>query len=137
MDAIVDMDTVDRRLARIGRVPFRAQFHLDASERRYIAARGMTAVLRHAYELIAARLGPAHPAKDGHQTPWGGHPVFRAQHATATCCRTCLERNHNIAAGHELDATQRAYVVAVIGRWITTEWGPTPPPDDPAQHTLF
>ncbi|VFT76303.1 Uncharacterised protein [Klebsiella aerogenes] len=27
----------------------------------------------------------------GKQTPMRGHPVFIAQHATATCCRGCLE----------------------------------------------
>ena len=32
------------------------------------------------------RLEPAQPANDGRQTPWRGHPVFTAQHATATCC---------------------------------------------------
>lgn len=36
----------------------------------------------------------------GRQTPYRGHPVFVAQHAAATCCRTCLERWHAIPAGH-------------------------------------
>ncbi|WP_240529380.1 DUF4186 family protein [Streptomyces antioxidans] len=49
----------------------------------------MDAVRRYARELIDTRLAPAHQVKDGRQTPWGGHPIFRAQHATATCCRTC------------------------------------------------
>ncbi|MCX5166535.1 DUF4186 family protein [Streptomyces antibioticus] len=31
---------------------------------------------------------PTRPGKDGRQTSWGGDPVFRGQHATATCCRT-------------------------------------------------
>ncbi|WP_251023391.1 DUF4186 family protein [Streptomyces sp. ISL-10] len=30
-------------------------------------------------------------------------PVFVAQHATATCCRTCLERWHVVPAGRALD----------------------------------
>jgi hypothetical protein len=29
---------------------------------------------------------------DGRQTPMRNHPVFIAQHATATCCRGCLEK---------------------------------------------
>ncbi len=29
----------------------------------------------------------AEPRNDGKQTPFRGHPVFTAQHATATCCR--------------------------------------------------
>ncbi|HKC28744.1 MAG TPA: DUF4186 family protein, partial [Jatrophihabitans sp.] len=66
-------------------------------------------------------LAPAEPAKDGKQTPYRGHPVFVAQHATATCCRTCLQRWHGIAKGSQLDAAQRGYVVDVIVRWIERE----------------
>ena len=47
--------------------------------------------------------------------------MFVAQHATATCCRTCLERWHEIPRGDELTAGERAYVVEVICRWIARE----------------
>jgi hypothetical protein len=75
----------------------------------------------HAHELIAKRLAPAFPANDGKQTPYRGHPVFVAQHATATCCRSCLERNHGIARGAELTDDEQGYVVDVICRWIERE----------------
>ena len=55
-----------------------------------------------------------------------GHPVFVAQHATATCCRNCLARNHGIAKGHELTAEELEYVVGVICRWIERELGADP-----------
>ena len=64
---------------------------------------------------------PAEPRNDGRQTPYRNHPVFVAQHATATCCRSCLETWHGIAKGHRLDRGERAYVVEVIGRWIDRE----------------
>lgn len=41
------------------------------------------------------------------------------QHATATCCRTCLERWHGIPAGRPPDEAEQAYVVEAICRWIT------------------
>jgi uncharacterized protein DUF4186 len=47
--------------------------------------------------------------------------VFVAQHATATCCRTCLERWHAIPKGRELTADEQTYAVAVICRWIETD----------------
>ena len=75
----------------------------------------------HAAEIIAERLAPAEPRNDGRQTPYRNHPVFVAQHATATCCRSCLETWHGIAKGHRLDHGERAYVVEVIGRWIDRE----------------
>jgi Domain of unknown function (DUF4186)/PucR C-terminal helix-turn-helix domain len=55
------------------------------------------------------------------QTPYRGHPVFVAQHATATCCRSCLLRWHEIPKGRELTAGERAYVVDVIIRWMQRE----------------
>ncbi|MEA2254580.1 MAG: hypothetical protein QOG35_625 [Solirubrobacteraceae bacterium] len=112
---------IDRRLDAIGRHPFRAKFHLRGRERALVQLRGMTAIRRHAGELIAKRLAPAAPHKDGRQTPYRGHPVFVAQHASATCCRTCLERWHAIPKGRELTAGEQAHVVDVICRWIERE----------------
>lgn len=75
----------------------------------------------HAAEIVAERLAPAAPRNDGRQTPYRNHPVFVAQHATATCCRSCLETWHGIAKGRALDRDERTYVVEVIGRWIDRE----------------
>jgi hypothetical protein len=114
-------ETIDERLDAIAEQPFRARFHLQGRERALVQLRGLQAIRRHAGDVIARRLAPAMPHKDGRQTPYRGHPVFVAQHATATCCRSCLERNHDIARGHELTATERGYVVEVIIRWIERE----------------
>lgn len=78
----------------------------------------------HARDLIFKRLAPASPFKDGKQTPYRGHPVFVAQHATATCCRSCLQRWHGIPKGHELSTAEQRYVVDVICRWIERESKP-------------
>jgi Domain of unknown function (DUF4186) len=64
-----------------------------------LRALGMEVIREHAGELLGKRLAPAEPRNDGKQTPYRGHPVFVAQHATATCCRTCLERWHGIPKG--------------------------------------
>jgi hypothetical protein len=55
---------------------------------------------------------------DGKQTPMRGHPVFIAQHATATCCRSCLAKWHAIKRGHLLDEAERDHVIAVLERWL-------------------
>lgn len=83
-----------------------------------VEQRGMGTIREHAAELIGRRLAPAQPRNDGRQTPYRGHPVFVAQHATATCCRTCLNKWHGISAGRELEHDERAYVVEAICRWI-------------------
>lgn len=79
----------------------------------------MATVLDHARDFIDRRLAPAHPAKDGKQTPMRGHPVFIAQHATATCCRPCLAKWHAIPAGRPLTEEERAHVVAALERWLS------------------
>jgi hypothetical protein len=113
--------SLDRRLDAIGRQPFRARFHLRGRERALAESAGPVTMRRHAADLIGKRLAPASPLNDGKQTPYRGHPVFVAQHATATCCRSCLLRWHEIPQGRELTAGERAYVVDVIIRWMQRE----------------
>jgi hypothetical protein len=114
-------DSLDQKLDAIARHPFRAKFHLRGRERVTAQLNGPSTMRLHAYDLIAKRLAPAEPYQDGKQTPYRGHPVFVAQDATATCCRTCLQRWHQIPKGRELSREERAYVVGVICRWIERE----------------
>ncbi|MBS2140970.1 DUF4186 family protein, partial [Escherichia coli] len=72
---------------------------------------------KHAAGFCRKQLGPAFPANGGKQTPMRGHPVFIAQHATATCCRGCLAKWHNIPQGVSLSEEQQRYIVAVIYQW--------------------
>jgi Domain of unknown function (DUF4186) len=120
----VSGDTIDSRLDALARQRFRARFHLRGRDAALVQLRGRETIRAHTDDLIAKRLAPALPFKDGKQTPYRGHPVFIAQHATATCCRSCLERWHDIPRGRELSAEQRAYVVDVIWRWIERELAP-------------
>ena len=120
------MDELDARLRRLGGQRFRAGFKLSGRDRAMIEERGAATIRRHAEELIGSRLAPAEPRNDGRQTPYRGHPVFVAQHATATCCRTCLSKWHGIPAGRELGAVERAYVVEAISRWIEAQRRATP-----------
>lgn len=45
---------------------------------------------------------PAYIVNDGKQTPMRGHPVFIAQHATATCCREYIRKWHKMQPGKEV-----------------------------------
>jgi hypothetical protein len=110
-----DLDTV---FAKLAASPFRARFGLGPKERAYLAVRGLPTVLDHARDFIAKRLAPEAPLNDGKQTPMRGHPVFIAQHATATCCRTCLAKWHGIAAGRPLSNAGQRHAVAAIARWL-------------------
>ena len=111
-----DLDSVFPKLATSS---FRAKFRLGPKDQAYLDSRGLDIVTEHARDLIAKRLAPAEPLNDGRQTPWRGHPVFVAQHATATCCRACLSKWHGIAAGQRLSAQDQDYIVAVIRHWLS------------------
>jgi hypothetical protein len=113
--------SLDDKLDAIARHPFRAKFHLRGRDLATAQLRGPSTMRLHARDLIVRRLAPAEPRNDGKQTPYRGHPVFVAQHATATCCRSCLERSHQIPKGRELSREEVGYVVDVICRWIERE----------------
>ena len=115
------MTDLDRLFESLSRSTFRRSFHLGKKEREYLVSKSMPVVMEHARDFIWKRLAPANPANDGKQTPFKGHPVFVAQHATATCCRGCLEMWHKIKAGHDLTFNEQVHVAAVIERWLRRE----------------
>src|SRR5215207_8432680 len=112
------MRPLDDVFGALTRSAFRRRFRLHDREREYVRTRGLDVVTAHARDFVARRLAPASPANDGKQTPYRGHPVFVAQHATATCCRGCLEKWHGIPRGRELTAEEQAHVVAALARWL-------------------
>jgi hypothetical protein len=110
-----DLDDLFPALAKS---TFRRRFKLSEKERAYAAGKGLAALLDHARKIVSERLAPAIIPNDGKQTPMRNHPVFVAQHATATCCRGCLAKWHGITKGHELTAVEQAHVVRAIERWL-------------------
>jgi hypothetical protein len=79
--------TIPRKLTALKQSSFRSKFKLSQKDRDYIAAKGIETIKEHAFQFIKSRVAPDFPENDGKQTPMRGHPVFIAQHATATCCR--------------------------------------------------
>jgi hypothetical protein len=75
--------------------------------------------LREAVRIRLERyLAPAEPMRDGRQTPFTGSSIFYAQHATACCCRTCLEYWHNIPKGRALTEQELQYCEALIDLFL-------------------
>jgi hypothetical protein len=111
-------DPLDPLFTALDRSAFRRRFRLRGRELEYLRQKGLPEVLEHARAFVDQRLAPAAPANDGKQTPFRNHPVFVAQHATATCCRGCLEKWHGIPRGAALTADEQAHVLAVLGRWL-------------------
>ena len=113
-----EISAISRVLKRLSGSSFRAKFRLSEEDISYIDQKGIDMVEVHAEQIIRSRIAPPVIPNDGKQTPMHGHPVFIAQHATATCCRGCLEKWHHIPAGRELTEAERDYVKALIMEWI-------------------
>jgi hypothetical protein len=110
--------------AGLAKSAFRSSFSLKGKELAYLKSKGLPLVLTHAEDFITKRLAPAVIPNDGKQTPMRSHPVFIAQHATATCCRGCLEKWHRIPKGRELTVEEKTYVLLVLERWLSQQGRP-------------
>jgi len=121
------MRDMDELFEALGRSAFRSRFRLSGPEAAYLQQKGLPTILEHARDFVVKRLADAEPANDGRQTPMKNHPVFVAQHATATCCRSCLQKWHKIAKGKPLTQEQIDYIVEVIARWLASQDVRNPP----------
>ena len=115
------MVPIENLFARLQLSTFRSRFRLGVKERQYCYDKGAEVIDQHTADFIASRLAPAQIPNDGKQTPMRGHPVFIAQHATATCCRGCLEKWHAIPRGRGLSDEEQRYVVQVIHHWLVIQ----------------
>ncbi|MGJ0533042.1 MAG: DUF4186 domain-containing protein [Methylocystis sp.] len=122
------MRDLDDLFAALARSDFRRKFRLKGGDVEYLRDKGLPLVMLHAQDFIAKRLAPAVIPNDGQQTPMRGHPVFVAQHATACCCRGCLEKWHDIPPGRALTPEETQHVLATLERWLRKQAEPLPPP---------
>lgn len=115
------MDQCFNVLNKLVKSKFRSRFKLRTKELKYIKDKGLNTIRSHACDFIRDRIAPAEPVNDGKQTPMRGHPVFIAQHATAICCRGCIEKWHKFPQHRDLTATEQEYLVSVIMEWINRQ----------------
>ena len=116
-----EQEKINNILDKLSKSTFRNKFHLKEKDINYIEEKGIKKIEEHAHDFIRKRLAPAKIPNDGKQTPMRGHPVFIAQHATATCCRGCLYKWHKIKSGVDFTTENENYVVNVIMTWIKKE----------------
>ena len=82
--------------------------------------RGKPEVLRRATEIVTKRIAKIPVGHFDYMcTPKHGREIIHyAQHGTATCCRKCLERWHNIPQDIVLNSNQIKYIVGLIEKFI-------------------
>lgn len=108
----------EKILEKLSHSKFRSKFKLTEKDKAYIQTKGLDIIEEHARDFILKRIAPAIIPNDGKQTPMKNHPVFVAQHATACCCRGCIEKWHHFKKGVELTSSEQDYLVKLIMEWL-------------------
>ena len=117
-----NMQTIEEALDKLERSKFRSSFHLTRKERAYLEEKGMDVMRRHAADFVRKKLAPAEPVNDGRQTPMHGHPVFKSMHATACCCRGCLNKWYKVPLHRELTESEQQRIVNLLMAWISRNY---------------
>lgn len=112
---------IDYILQKLNTSKFRSSFRLKQKDFDYINQKGLQVIEQHCRDFIDNRLANIQMFKDGKQTPMRGHPVFIAQHATASCCRQCLYKWHKIEPTHILIKPEKEFIFNLIMTWIKNE----------------
>ena len=109
---------IAQKLTALKQSQFRSKFTLTQKDRDYIATKGLETIKEHAFQFVNSRVAPDFPKNDDKQTPMRGRPVFIAQHATATCCRKCIQKWYEIEEGKALNEKEVEFTVALIMGWV-------------------
>ena len=56
--------------------------------------------------------------RDGFQTPLHGNPIYYAQHATATCCRKCLDEWYGIDRHRQLSGDEVGFMTGMVTYYV-------------------
>lgn len=127
--ALVDWKRVHKREIRDAGYTFSALrnemirhhfFHLEIDNNafRHAQRKGRLKLKEAAWHRLEKYLATADPARDGRQTPFRGNSIFYAQHATATCCRTCLQYWHDIPKGRQLTDQELEYCFQLVHLYL-------------------
>ena len=116
------MEQIDSMLYKLSKSKFRSSFHLTKKMKEYIDEKGFELIEKHANDFINSRLKIYNPDIDGKQTPMKNHPVFIAQHATACCCRGCMEKWYHIPKTKELTEEEIEYFKSIVIEWIKRQY---------------
>ncbi len=91
-------------------------WHIPLSEYavNYARRKGKVALKQAAYKQISRAVGSVGHPREGRQTPRETNPkanaIHYAQHATASCCRRCLEEWHGIPRDRQLMSNEINYL---------------------------
>ena len=128
-ETLVDLDRTRRRETHDGeylrfaleKELIRHHFwHLPLDQRAvdHATRKGRIALHEAVDRRLRTSVGGANPFRDGTQTPMSGNVIYYAQHATASCCRTCIEYWHGIEKGRSLSEEELQYLGDLIRAFL-------------------
>jgi hypothetical protein len=91
----------------------------------YARRKGRKKLLSDLPDFLRKHIGPPRDAFDGRRVPWPQrtpqrmNPYFYGQHATGTCCRTCLETWYGIPQDRKLSPKEIIFFTAVLTDYIS------------------
>jgi len=91
---------------------------IDEKAVRHAHKKGKKGVQAAAKKRLVSSIAKEQPYRDGYQTPYDGNVLYYAQHATACCCRKCLEYWHDIPMGRELSDDELDYLAELVMLYV-------------------
>lgn len=76
--------------------------------------KGRTILHEAAARRINASVMHTDNPREGRQTPMEGNTIYYAQHATASCCRRCIEYWHGIPTDRDLTDEEARYLTTLV-----------------------
>ncbi|MGH9155146.1 MAG: DUF4186 family protein [Acidimicrobiales bacterium] len=111
------LDDVAFTFSELRRESIRHHFwHLGFDQKAINHARrkGRRALYEAAQQRIKTSVSRAGMPFDGQQTPRSGNTLYYAQHATASCCRRCIEYWHAIPPDRDLSEEEVQYLTSLV-----------------------
>ncbi|RZJ48871.1 MAG: DUF4186 family protein [Chryseobacterium sp.] len=86
------------------------------SDKQKALKKGIDAIKNDTIKRLTKYIGIPNPFRDG-ITPYEGNIIHYGQHATGSCCRTCIEFWHGIPKGRSLTANEVSYLSNLISAY--------------------
>lgn len=116
-----DLSDIDYTVSRLQQELIRNQFwneEFSQKSKNYAIRKGRQGLRLAIRKRLFSSVGKAseYLYRDGMQTPTQNisNPIFAAQHATATCCRKCIEYWHGIPKDRDLSQVELEYLAELI-----------------------
>lgn len=107
-------------LKKLQKSKFRSSFKLDKKEIELLNKKSLGKIRQDVIDILKKNIRERQK-NDGKQTPYKGHVCFIAQHATATCCRKCLEKWYKIPKNKVLSNQEVWFFTDIIMTWIKSQ----------------